>query len=457
MSVDSFKFAMADAIACLNPDHWDRIVAGAARFLSRDYLELLEQNRPDNLSTHYAIVSSGDRPVAAVVAQSLDIRAVALPSRSMPESQPGFWHSVGEASLRSLERARKQVLLYDNLLLWPSHEQGEVGGEGESEELWPEVASDLWHRSRHLFLAAERLAERSMGWVHLRFLVCGSLLATGPHGVAFAAGEDQAKLWPAVIEALARIRKACTGSGAMDMVMFKDLTDDQQVAEPALRRAGFLRFETEPNMILPLNPAWESFEDFTKDLKSSYRHGFRKIQADLAACGIALERCPPRQVAAEAAAIHRLYHQVHERQSLRLTTITERWIPALAEAYPEDFRTIVARPEKGGEILGFVTVIRDGENAYGAHIGFDKAQAARGIPLYLSLVHSGIAQAIELKVSRVILGRTALGPKADLGAKPQPMFGYLRHRSRALNLAVPSVLALLPAPKAPPERHPFRL
>jgi hypothetical protein len=77
--------------------------------------------------------------------------------------------------------------------------------------------------------------------------------------------------------------------------------------------------------------------------------------------------------------------------------------------------------------------------------------------LYLSLVHSGIAQAIELKVSRVILGRTALGPKADLGAKPQPMFGYLRHRSRALNLAVPSVLALLPAPKAPPERHPFRL
>ncbi len=457
MSIDGFKFAMADSIAGLNPDHWDRIVAGAGRFLSRDYLELLEQNRPDNLSTHYAIVSSGDRPAAAVVAQSLDIRAAALPSRPTPENQPGFWRTVGEASKRSLQRARNQVLLYDNLLLWPFHDKGEAGGEGEGEELWPEVASDLWHRSHHLFLAAERLAERSVGWVHLRFLVCGSLLATGPHGVAFAAGEDQARVWPAVIEALTRIRKACAASGEMDMMMFKDLTADQQVAEPALRRAGFLRFETEPNMILPLNPAWTTFDDFTRDLKSSYRHGFKKIQADLAACGIALERCQPRQVAAEAAAIHRLYHQIHDRQKLRLATITERWIPALAEAYPEDFRTMVARSGQDGEILGFVTVIRDGENAYGAHIGFDKAQAARGIPLYLALVNSGIAQAIELKASRVILGRTALGPKADLGAKPQPMFGYLRHRSRALNLAVPGVLALLPAPKAPPERHPFRL
>ena len=56
----------------------------------------------------------------------------------------------------------------------------------------------------------------------------------------------------------------------------------------------------------------------------------------------------------------------------------------------------------------------------------------------------------------VVLGRTALGPKAQIGAKPQAMYDYLRHRSSLLNLAVPSILAVLPAPKQAPDRHPFK-
>jgi len=54
------------------------------------------------------------------------------------------------------------------------------------------------------------------------------------------------------------------------------------------------------------------------------------------------------------------------------------------------------------------------------------------------------------------LGRTALAPKAQIGARAQPMYGYLRHRNPALNLAVPSILALLPTPDEPPDRHPFK-
>jgi len=41
-------------------------------------------------------------------------------------------------------------------------------------------------------------------------------------------------------------------------------------------------------------------------------------------------------------------------------------------------------------------------------------------------------------------------------ARAQPMYGYIRHRNPALNLAVPSILALLPTPDEPPDRHPFK-
>jgi hypothetical protein len=66
-----FRFALADSIAFLNPDHWDRVAARSGLFLSRPFLQLLEQHLPGNLSTHYAIVYADDRPVAALLRRAL--------------------------------------------------------------------------------------------------------------------------------------------------------------------------------------------------------------------------------------------------------------------------------------------------------------------------------------------------------------------------------------------------
>jgi len=449
-----FRFALADSIAFLNPDHWDRVAAHSGLFLSRPFLRLLEHHRPGNLSTHYAIVYADDRPVATVVAQSLEIRVADLSRGSFAEMTPGFWHSLGEASQRSISRVRKRVLLYDNLLLWPLREEA-VPAVAPG-ELWPDVALNLWHRFRYLLKVAERAAELPVAWVHLRFLVCGNLLSTGPHGVAFGEDEDRVRLWPAVVEALNRIRRSSTIFGESDMVMIKDLTDEQAGAGAALRKSNFRRFETEPNMVLQLKPSWASFDDCLNDMKSAYRSRIRKTLQSLDESGIVLERITPEQVEDAAVEIYGLYHQVHDRKKLRLATIGEKWIPALARHYQNDFRTVVARAKEGGKILGFVTLIRDGDSAFGYYMGFDKAGAARGLPLYVSLVYACVAQAIEMRASRVVLGRTALGPKAQIGAKPQAMYDYLRHRSSVLNLAVPSILAVLPAPKQAPDRHPFK-
>lgn len=454
MTTGEFRFALADSIAFVNADHWDSVAARSGLFLSRPFLRLLEQHLPGNLSTHYAVVYAGDRPVANVVAQSLEIRVADLSSGSLPEMAPGFWHSLGEASGRSISRALRQVLLYDNFSLWPLGEEVEPADDvGKS---WPDVAVDLWHHFRHLLKVAEHVVELPVGWVHLRFLICGSLFSIGPHGVAFAEGEDPLRLWPAVVEALYRIRRSSTIFGESDMVMIKDLTDRQAGAGAPLQKLGFRRFETEPNMVLQLKPSWTGFDDYLNDMRSDYRSRVRKTRESMDESGIVLERIGPEQVEAMAAEIHGLYHQVHDRKKLRLATIGEQWIPALARQYRDDFRTVMARPREGGRILGFVTLIRDGDSAFGYYVGFDKATAAKDIPLYLCLVYSGVEQAIEMRVSRFVLGRTALGPKAQIGARPQATYGYLRHRSPALNLAVPGVLAVLPAPEQAPDRHPFK-
>ncbi len=116
--------------------------------------------------------------------------------------------------------------------------------------------------------------------------------------MAFAEGEDPAQLWPVVEEALYRIRSSIKLFGDSDLVMIKDLADDQKDAATALRRFHFRRFETEPNMILHFKPGWRSFDDDLGDMRSEYRIRIRKTIRDLKAANIVLERLGAEHVKA---------------------------------------------------------------------------------------------------------------------------------------------------------------
>jgi hypothetical protein len=59
------------------------------------------------------------------------------------------------------------------------------------------------------------------------------------------------------------------------------------------------------------------------------------------------------------------------------------------------------------------------------------------------------------RCQRLSLGRTALEPKAALGAKPEPMRVWLRHRVPTLNWMVRGLLGTVPRGEAP-ERSPFK-
>lgn len=299
------------------------------------------------------------------------------------------------------------------------------------------------------------LAQRSLARVKERILVCGNLLSWGPHGAAFALDGDPAGLWPAVAEALYRIRRSDKLFGNTGLIMVKDLPLDDPAAGQALRRFSYRPFETEPNMRLELKPAWTTFEGYLKDMKSDYRSGIKKQLKDIEQAGLELVTLDADQVEVHAQEIHALYLQVHERQKLRLVTLAPTWIPALARHYGPDFRTTGIRARDGGPLLGFVTTLRDGEGAIGYYIGFDR-QAAEGAPLYLRLLYAIVEDAIAMRAAWLSLGRTALQPKAKLGAKPQPLFCLLRHRIQAMNLVVGSLLRTLPEPEDAPERNPFK-
>ena len=286
-----------------------------------------------------------------------------------------------------------------------------------------------------------------------KMLVCGNLLSWGMHGISFAPNVDHEPVWPAVAEAIYRLRRVDKLFGDTAFVMVKDIPDAYASSAAALSRFSYRELETEPNMVLEISPKWTSYDDYLASLTSKYRKQCKQIDKEVDAAGCTLEEIRSDEIARTAEQLHALYLQTHKNARLRLVTLPVAFLPTLAAELGDGMRFTILR--KGETLLGFVTTVKDRETAVGYYIGFDRKMNAE-IPIYFRLLQAVIGHAISLGCTRLSLGRTALEPKARLGARPEPMRVWIRHRIPMLNLIVRGLLHTIDDHEEPPERNPFR-
>lgn len=387
-----FHFAFADRINALNSDAWDSVTNSGTLFLKRNFLRVVESHGPENLIPRYALLFRDETPVAALAAQIVSIQS------------------------KHLHRDEDQKRTKSSTL-------------------------------RRVFSPAAKVATSQLDE---RLLVAGNLMSWGFHGIAFAANENPSELWPGIAEALYRIRRSERLLGQTNLVLVKDVTERESGLE-ALRRFSYRPVETEPNMVLAIDPAWRTYEDYLSALDAKYRRNAKDQVKKLTAANCSVELFSDLKSSSKR--LHDLYLAVHNNASIRPVTLPENYLPALAATLGDNFRCTVIR--RGDDILGFVTSMRDGDTAIAYYIGFDRAAAADGLPIYLRLLHATIGHAIDWRCTRLSLGRTALEPKAALGAKPEPMSIWLRHRVPALNWAIRGLLGVVSHEEAP-ERNPFK-
>lgn len=300
-------------------------------------------------------------------------------------------------------------------------------------------------------LPESKVRKKALQQFRTRILVCGSLVSSGFHGLAFAADEDPALLWHGVAEALYRIRRADRLHGQIDYVMIKDLDDARNAAATPLRDFSYRPLATEPEMAMPLRPQWKDFAGYLADLNSNYRSKAKKIAKQVQDAGYRVER--NADAAAHDARLHELYSAVEQRASTRLSALPPGYFGALAQlAGPEHFRCTLIRNDE--HIVGFMSTIKDGSRALGYYVGLDYAVNAT-VPLYLRLLQSLIEDGIELGCSELSFGRTAAEPKASLGAVAHSSHVWLRHRLPAVNALVREIFTRV-EPEEVPQRKPFK-
>ena len=391
-----YEIALSDRISLLNPALWDVAAARGGFHMTRSYLGMLEQHGPMSLEPVYALISRDGAPVAAVAAQWLDFDG----------------ERVTKLTPAAKAASSKKAALQEKWL--------------------------------------KPLARKARSKIRQRVLVCGNLLSWGNHAVSFADGVDEAAAWPAVAEALYRIRRAARLDGETDFIVVKDITPAEAVHFPAMKLLGYRTAETEPNMVLDLHAEWRGFDDYAAALASKYRKSAKQIREEVTAAGYRTERIT--DVCAVAARVHELYESVHANAPIRLTTLPPGFWAAFAECAGENM--LCTGIWRGEQLVGFVNTLRDGTTAIGYQIGFDR-EAALEAPIYLRLLQATIEDGITLGCTKLSLGRTALEPKSRLGAKPEKAHLWLRHRLPAMNLLVKGIVGHIPHAEAP-ERNPFK-
>jgi hypothetical protein len=287
-----------------------------------------------------------------------------------------------------------------------------------------------------------------------KMLICGNLLSWGMHGIAFAPNEDPTALWPAIAESLYRLRRADKLFGDTDLIMVKDIPNAHAAGASALSRFSYRQLETEPNMVLDISSKWRTYEDYLASLTSRYRKQAKQIDKEVAAARFQVELLSgPDEVARHGERLHELYLQTHHNARLRLVTLSPEFLPTLAAQLGEDLRCTIVR--RDDQLLGFVTTVRDGGTAVGYYIGFDRKVNA-DVPIYFRLLQAVVDDAIKFDCRSLSLGRTALEPKARLGARPDPFRIWIRHRIPMLNVLVRALLHTISHHDEPPERNPFK-
>lgn len=274
--------------------------------------------------------------------------------------------------------------------------------------------------------------------MHQRALVLGSFAGWGDTGLVMKDGADATLVWTEALRLMDRLRRFEKLEGHVNVSFVKDAAREDH--EAALRKHGYQRAPSGPDMLLEVDPKWRTLDDYLACLASKRRRAVKKTLEDLP--GYQLRRLTLADLSANESRLDALYGQVWASAEIRPLRLSGKFFVELQQQLGED--CVVMGLEKDGRLDGFGVCLRSGSTCVGYYLGYDKSVEA---PLYFRLLVSILEQGINWQCTRVSMGRTTEEPKARLGAAPGGNALWVKHRTPPLNWAVGAVLGSIEVPE----------
>lgn len=296
---------------------------------------------------------------------------------------------------------------------------------------------------------AHGMRRHALSLLRFRLLHLGNVLLTGPRGYYFLPETGASEVHRLLSDALPVISRELGQS--IKGYLIKDIPSAEAVRAEVWAEKGYEELCFFPNMLFHLDPAWRHFDDYLGSLHSKYR--VRARRAFRLLDGVRTRELDIEEIQFREADLNRLYREIAESVEFNMADLHPGYFQQLKAEMGDAFHLVGYFLE--GKLVGFYTMIENGEELEAHFIGFDQAEN-RDKQLYLNMLFDMIRMGIDLKVRYISFARTAMEIKSSVGAVPEQLKCYIQHRSPAVHSLIRPLVRFL-QPKLDWEpRHPFK-
>lgn len=261
-----------------------------------------------------------------------------------------------------------------------------------------------------------------------KIMFCGNVFLSGEYGTFIKKGEQTEVLFHKLVAALKVLMKE---TKKLHAVFVKDFKQTSLPLTDQLKDYQYIPMKVEPNMILELKPEWKSFDDYKDSLKSKYR--VKANKADSKSAKLTVKRFTAQEVEQYKSELQALYENTIANASFNAQILNLNTYTQLKETYGDQF--IVKGYFLADKLVGFLSAMKNQENFDAHFIGLDYS-LNKEYAIYPRILNDYVRIGIQQQAKRINLGRTASEIKSTLGAKPQDLTCYIRHKQPLLNAAM---------------------
>ena len=261
----------------------------------------------------------------------------------------------------------------------------------------------------------------------LKIMFCGNVFLSGEHGIILNQDIDKKKVFLVISKAIKKL-SSLKENRPLHAIFVKDFYQESLHITDHLLDYNYMKMPVEPNMIFKLNSNWKTFEDYTDDLKSKYRVKVNK--ADKTSNSLTAKLFNEDDFKVYKEELQQLYENTISNADFNAQVLDLNTYIKLRALYKDNF--IVKAYFYEDNLVGFLSAL-DNNNHLDAHfIGLDY-ELNKTYAIYPRILNDYVRLGIERQVSQINFGRTASEIKSTIGATPENLVCYTRHRHNVIN------------------------
>ena len=261
----------------------------------------------------------------------------------------------------------------------------------------------------------------------LKLLICGNTFVSGEHGIFINQNQDKRKVIKDLAKAISHFSNSDKKRKA-DAYLLKDFVNESLFITDELKEDHYHPFLVEPNMLLTIDKNWQTFEDYLAAMKTKFRVKAKK--AFQLSKTIKIEEVTLKNIEKQLPKMTALYKKVADNADFNLGNFNLETYTSLKEKLGKNY--ILKTYWLDDKIVGFISGIIN-QNSLDAHfVGIDY-ELNREYAIYQRMLYDYIEIAINKQLKTLNFGRTASEIKSSVGAVPQDLTMYLRHKKTITN------------------------